>query len=587
MLIRIRATARTAFALSLIMALPALAPAHQEADPASDGIEAAEGKIPPSAVLRAALTATNNNSLRASVSRDSDIIKELVYRHQEEAEGPQRQPYGLSLLDAIEQALRHNYSIQVARYAPDQSFEGITQARAPFDTNLTFRLPQTFNRSTTPSTQQTQGADVITRETFSGGFTWQETLEWGTNYSIQFNSSRSVDNNAFNIFNPSLSSNVLFNVQQQLLRGFGDVNRTGIRVAMNNYEGSLEQFRDTVQTLVLQVYQAYWNLRAQVERVRVQEEAVALAQQQLDRNRIQVEIGTLAPIETVQAETSVANNQLGLVNARLQLENFQDQLKQLINFDLLVDDPFAHDLTPTDEPEVSTAPIDVEEAVRIALERDPQLIQLRYGLTNAQMQLRQARNNLLPQLSVNANVNLQGRGGDRIIRGAFGGEASEIQESGFTTALAQVFSGDFNAWSLGLTLVMPLHNYAAKAGHANASIGERRAFTQVAQREQIVVYTVRNSARQVENLVSQVEVAQRTRELTQRQFDAEQRKFEVGTSTNFQVLQFQDQLRQSQLNELQTILNLQNAIATLEQSKATLLESLGLSIEDAGRGGRR
>ena len=100
------------------------------------------------------------------------------------------------------------------------------------------------------------------------------------------------------------------------------------------------------------------------------------------------------------------------------------------------------------------------------------------------------------------------------------------------------------------------------------------------------MYLVRNAARNVDNLVTQVALARRNAELNQQQLDAEQRKFEVGTSTNFEVLQFQNQLRNAQLTELTTILNLQNAIATLEQNKGTLLESLGVTIDDAGSGRR-
>ena len=130
---------------------------------------------------------------------------------------------------------------------------------------------------------------------------------------------------------------------------------------------------------------------------------------------------------------------------------------------------------PTDEAESTVAPIDVAQAIEVALANDPALIQQRINVRNSGLQLDQARNALLPNLSISAGMNLTGRGGDRIIRGGLGGDVSEIQEAGFTTALAQVFSGDFNAWNIGLNLTFPLHNYSAKAGAARASISERQA----------------------------------------------------------------------------------------------------------------
>ncbi len=585
---RPRTLARPTLALLLVLTLPAIAPAAQQNAPAETPDDPAL-TLPESSILRAALTATGRSSLRAQVSLDSAIIKDLVYGQDQQADpetpGSGRETYELSLLDAVELALRNNLTVQIQRYNPENSYEGIDAARAQFDTNLTFQIPQTFSRSVTGQTVQTAGADVITSESFRGGFTWSENLEWGTNYSVSWNGSRSVNNNQFNTFNPTLTSGLNFSINQPLLRNFGDVNRTGIYVAMNSYESSKEGFRNQVQGIIFQTVNAYWQLRAAIEQISVRQQALDLAEEQLARNNIQVEIGTLAPIETVQAETQAENARLQLVGAQLQLDNALDALKQLVNFDSVVDDPFAFDFVPTDEAESTVAPIDVAQAIEVALANDPALIQQRINVRNSQLQLDQARNALLPDLRITAGMNLTGRGGDRIIRGGLGGDVSEIQEAGFTTALAQVFSGDFNAWNIGLNLTFPLHNYSAKAGAARASISERQARTSLDQRIQAVTYAVRQQVRTVENLARQVQSATLSRQLAERQLNAEQRKFEVGTSTNFQVLTFQNQFSTSQLNELQASLSLQQAIAQLEQVKGTLLQSLGVTIEDAGRGG--
>jgi len=589
-----RKAAPLALAATLVLAATAT-PAALTAAPSSQPAAAGVSIVPTSAIVNAALTVgrqrqqTQGPDLREAASRDSEVIKDLVYNADMPQDAPgQRQPYELSLLDAVELALRNNLSVQVARYSPQNTFQGITSARAPFETNLSFTIPQSFQRGTSPTTNQTQGGDIITQQNLSGGFTWSENLEWGTNYSLRWSSGRNSTNNEFSTFNPSLSSGLSGNIQQNLLRGFGDVNRTGIRIAMNQYDQSIEQFRSSVQNTIAQAVQAYWNLRAQAEVVLVNQEALRLAEQQLARNRIQVEIGTLAPIETVQAETQAANASLSLIQAQNALETAQDTLKELINFDVVADDPFAYDLVASEEPEETVPPIDVAAAIRAALDNDPPLIQQRIGLRSAELSLAQAQNTLLPSLTVNGSFNLQGRGGTRIIRtGGIGGEEVEIIETGFGTAIGQVFSGDFNTWSIGATLSFPLHNYSAKAGAARAEISQRQALTQFEQRRQQVTYNVRQQVRNVENLVRQVETSTLSRELADRQLRAEQRKFEVGTSTNFQVLTFQNQFSSAQLRELQAIISLQTAIAQLELTKGTLLQYFGVQIGDAGTGGGR
>jgi len=491
----------------------------------------------------------------------------------------------LSVLDAVETALRYNLQVQVSRFNQESSFEGIKAAKAPFDPQLSFQLPQSFQRSTSPTTDQTQGADILTSENFSGGFSFNEQLEWGTNWSVNWNGSRNVSNNQFSTVNPTIRSGLSFNVTQPLLRNFGSVNRTGILVARNTYTSSREAFRFQVQNQIQQVYNAYWNLVGAVRQLEVNQEALSLALQQLRRNRIQVDIGTLAPIETVQSEQQTESAKVSVITSQNTLENAQDTLKQLLNLQAVRDDWRRVFIVATDEPDATVDPVDLEEAIATALDNDPNLRQGRIGLESVRLQLDQARNQLLPSVNLNASLNLAGVSGDQIIRsGGFGGGVVDVVEGGFTDALSQVFSGDFNTWSVGLQVQLPLHNWSAEAAHARATISERQQVTSLEQQRQQVVFAVRQAVRNLQNGARQVQAARVARDLAERQLEAENRRFEVGTSTNFQVLQFQRTLNQQQLSELQAIVGLAQARAQLEVAKGTLLDFFGVSIQEAGRG---
>ncbi|MCH7826334.1 MAG: TolC family protein, partial [Acidobacteria bacterium] len=340
----------------MIAVAPAMALAAPSGEPAGSGVP-----VPTAGLVNAALTArmsAQSTSLRDAVSRHSELIKGLVYNRDRGQDAPtQRQAYELSLLDAVEMALRNNLNVQVARYGPESSFHGINSARGAFDATMTFNLPSTFSRGSSPTSNQIAGGDIITQQNLSGGFSWAENLEWGTNYSLSYTSSRNSTNNELQTFNPTLTAGFRGNLTQPLLRNRGDVNRTGIRVAMNSYDSSLEGFRSSVQGILFQTINAYWTLRSATESLRIAEEALDLAQRQLRRNEIQVEIGTLAPIETVQAQTTVAGNEVSLIQAQNRVENAQDALKELLNFAAVVDDPFVYELVPTEEPEQTIAPI--------------------------------------------------------------------------------------------------------------------------------------------------------------------------------------------------------------------------------------
>ncbi len=505
---------------------------------------------------------------------------------QEEAETETEGPVlELGLYEAVEMALRHNLQVRIAAFTPDLQEESITSAKQRFDPTVTFTIPQQFNRSVSQGTNQLSGADVLTSEAISGGFQFSQTLTYGTNWSIAWNSSRNVSNSSFSTFNPRIGANLNLNVTQPLLRNFGkQVNQQPIIVAQNNFESSQEQFRLSVQNIILQVYQAYWELSFAEQDLAVKQQSFELAEQQLERNRIQVEIGTLAPIETIQAEQQVATRRLQLLQAQVAVRDAQDDLKRLLNIDAAHEGGWLVNITPTAELEVDTTPIDVQGAIRKALENDPTLRQRRIDMRSRELNVRVARNQLLPQVNFTGSIQLSGQGGDLLITGGgFGSSALlEVQEGGFGSAVRNMMSGDFRNWTLGLSVSFPLNNWGAKAQHAQALINQRSVVTQIVDREQQVRVDVMKAARQVETGAESVEQSQVARELAERQMDAEERKFAVGTTTNFQVLEFQRQLADAQSAELRAVINYVTALARLEQAKGTLLAALRVSIGMAG-----
>lgn len=495
-----------------------------------------------------------------------------------------RPPLELSLHEAIEMALRHNLQVQIQAFTPDAREEQIMASRARFDPVATFNVPSGYSRSVSQAPSQLTGAQVLTRETVSGGFSFNHLLEYGTNYTINWTSSRTETNSTFSRFNPQYSAGLTLNVTQPLLRNFGkEVQRQQIIQAQNSYEQSIEQFRQQVQNIVFQVIQAYWNLVTAEENLEVQQLSLDLAQQQLDRNRVQVEIGTLAPIETIQAEQQVASARLALTRSEVTIRDREDDLKRLINVEAASPLGWDVNVVPTSEPPTEVPPVDLEAAIETAMDNDPQLRQQRIGLDTQQLNVDVARNQLLPQLNLTGNVNLTGEGGPLIISSGFGSEqVLEIIPGGYGDALSNLFSGDFRNWQVGLQLQFPINNWAARAQHAQAIISERTTLTQIADREQALRVEVMQAARAVQSGVQQVAQARTATELARRSLDAEQRKFAVGSSTNFQVLEFQRQLSNAQIQELQAITALATAIAQLEQAKGTLLESLGFDIRMAG-----
>lgn len=502
-------------------------------------------------------------------------------------DSPARPVLELDLFEAMETVLRYNLQVQIASFTPASQRENIRSARQRFDPTLRVDLPQQFQRQSQQQASQLSGADVLTSQSVAGGFTFRNTLEYGTDWSIAWNTNRRATNNSFSTLNPLINSNLTLSVTQPLLRGFGkENNRSQIVVAQNNHKQSEEQFRNSVQNTLFLAYQSYWELVFAGRDHEVKSLSLELAREQLARNRIQVEIGTLAPIETIQAEQQVATRELQLLQAEVALRDREDDLKRILNIDAASEYGWDVSIVPTAEPEVNSDPIDVAAAIRSAMENDPVLRQRQIDLMSSELNLKVARNQLLPDVSFTGGITLTGQGGNRIITsgGGLGGGGGilEVQPGGFQDSLSNLFSADFRNWSVGLSVSFPLNNWGAKAQHAQAVINERSVRTQIVDREQELRVEVLKAARQVETGAQQVEQSRIARELAERQLDAEQRKFAVGTTTNFQVLDFQRQLADAQSAELRSAINYMNSLARLEQAKGTILDAMQVRLEMAG-----
>src|SRR5438445_8520679 len=201
---------------------------------------------------------------------------------------------------------------------------GAGAAIPAFDPLVTSTLQ--LDNNTTQSTSAFSGVPFTTQKTGTVNFAYQQGFHWGTNLSLGFNNSRTTTNQPFSLLSPSLSSGFRFTLTQPLLQGLGFVPNTRfIHIAKNNREISDVAFRLQVITSVDQIQNIYWDLTNAYENVKVQRDSLALAQKTLEDNKKQVQIGTLAPIEVVRAESVVATNQQALIVAQTNL-----QLQQLL-----------------------------------------------------------------------------------------------------------------------------------------------------------------------------------------------------------------------------------------------------------------
>lgn len=489
----------------------------------------------------------------------------------------------LSINDLITLTLENNLDITVNRLAPVTSDYAILTNYRPFEPTL--RLGASVTRNTTQSQTQLTGVDSVSQLTHNFVVGFAKTLQTGTDLAVDFNMTRSSSNNAFNTFNPSWVGSVRYSFTQRMLNGFGrSVNTRSIRVAQNNKTISEAQFETQVIDLVTRAQKSYWDLVFTAEDLKVKQMSLDLAEKTLRDNERQVEVGTLARIDLVQAKSQVASRREELIVSDYTQTQIQDQIKKLLSKQ---PDPglVLAKVSPTqslERPEPQDI-LPVENAIRVALENRPELRQAKLQLTNSEIEIQYAKNQLLPTLDISADYVQNGVGGTQTIRSGFGPTAPIVAviPGGIGDAFDQIFRSRTGGYTVGFNLQIPLSNRSQQAEYSRVATVKRSTEENIKALEQQIALEVRNAVTAIEMNKARIDAAQASRQLAEEQYMAEQRKFELGASTVRFVLEEQTNLEQAQTNENAAIVNYQKAIVDYDRALGVTLKKNNINIETA------
>ena len=313
------------------------------------------------------------------------------------------------------------------------------------------------------------------------------------------------------------------------------------------------RLRATVTQTLANVRNAYWDLVFARSAVDVAQRALQLADKLVEDNKARVEVGTLAPLDIVQAEAESANRRQAVALAEATLQTAELALKRFIVSG--TEDPlWRQELRPVDLPSLEPAPTDIEGAVRRSLERRTDLVSARKNLQSSDISLRYFRNETLPEVDLDRQLRSQGIGGTSFRRDrARRQHHRHDSRAAITDALRLLTNRDYPNWNLQFNVSYNLFGSQADAQYARARVQRNQSQARLRALELQVATEVTNAALSVQSNLKRVEAAVAARELAEKRLEAEQSKFEVGMSTNFFVVQAQRDLRDAQNVELRAL----------------------------------
>jgi outer membrane protein TolC len=438
-----------------------------------------------------------------------------------------------------------------------------------------------WNNASTPNNFATltgvavEGSHLAEYSTFFGkGFFT------GTSIIASMSGSRSSTNSTSSLFNPSVPTTLQVGFNQHLLKGFGRrANAVFIRIANNDLSVADSVFRQQVITTIAAVLNAYYTLLADRDQVRVAQSAVDYSQKLVEDDRKQVQIGTLAPLDVVQAESELASDQQQLIVAQTTYLQQQEVIKTLISKrvtpTLAVVQLDATDNLP--EPKSNDIP-SLEKALTTALKKRPELEQDELNLRNQDYTIQSNRNGLLPTLDAFATYQSNG------LAGVPFATLVPTGTGGLGDSLSQVFVGKYPSYSVGLTLQIPIGNRVQQANAAQAVVELHEMQTSLQNQKNQIEQDVRNAEIAVTQAKAQIDAAIKAKDYAQQALDAENKKLRLGVSTTLNVILLQRDLITAEGNLAKARQAYAQSLVQYHQATGTILDAHNIVLTDPGNG---
>ncbi len=518
-------------------------------------------------------------------------------------------PLHLSLEEAITLGLKNNLNVEVERHAPLIAFHEREIARGAYDPVLGLDLGYQSNE--TPIASSLQTASMLIERTVAGQIGLSGLIPlWGATYSLGYSGNSLESTSNIQALSPEYRSGLLARLTAPLLRNFiWNEPWTQVKATRLAHRQALEQLREALMNTVRDTENAYWNLVAAQERLRVANKSLEATKALLEQTQVQYEVGVVSKVEVTEARAGVAERELNQIQADNALRAAQDRLVDLV---------YGRALQPLTELEVipseraddyTVFEIDREQAAEKAFKNRPELAAAHKEIERQKVLLQFAQNQRLPQLDVEVNYGLQGLAGqenpgrsdfnasDRALVNSIN---SSIVPLGATpipapqprapldvdrrySATDDLFFDGAGAqqWGVKGIFSVPLGNRRARHAVSQQELALRRSRTQLKRLEQGVVLEIREATRRISSALQGIEAAERRRQAVEEQFEAERIRLEAGESTPFDVLQRERDLVDAESQKIEALRSYRDSVTALHRAQGTTLFSHNILFEEA------
>lgn len=466
----------------------------------------------------------------------------------------------LTLEEAVELALTHNLDIALQRELVITSIAQLLQAEGTFDPewNTGYTYAEDTRSLDAEGSVAAGGLDTVRSESTAANLAVGGLLPVSTRYAANIRNRSSAD--TFNDFDEEYTATAGISLIQPLLRGRGpELTQMGIRIASRGITLSELEFQNQVESILLRLEQAYWDLQRAHRDLSVRKKSVEAAESLLAQVEARIDAQAASVADRVQAESGLAQRRIGVLEAERNLELQDRILKDLLLPDLRTATAL---LDPVDEPDLDlTLPV-YEEILAQAEANRPEFEQARLQIANTEDELQRVRNDRLPQLDLEGSLGINGVGGS------------------FGSALDDGREADNNNWSLGVVLRTPWPNRKARAALSIQESELRRELIQAQKTQRQIQLEVDEIYDRIRSSTEQLHAREIAVDFARLSLENEKAKYEVGTATVHDLLLLETELQEAALGLYQATAEHRKHQVTLRRVTGTLLEHWNIDLAE-------
>jgi outer membrane protein TolC len=489
----------------------------------------------------------------------------------------------LTLADAIALALEKNADVVVERESVNIAEANVLRANAAYEPMLRgdARLRKHIDPVNSVLSGAPEGELAPTVRSVQTSASLVQLLPTGATVSVFSGVSRDETNSFFALLTPSWSTSLGAEVRQPLLQNRRtDPARRAIRIARVDRTGALSSLRRTASEVTAAVERAYWTLVAARRDVAGRESPVTGAEKQREDTRVRIEAGTQAEADVAQTTAEVERRRGDVMVARENVIRAENALRNLIARD--AGDPiWERALVPADPPHAKHERVDTATAIARAVQNRPELEELAGRIERQDVEIGAALDRVRPQLDLVASYNGRGLAGTRNpdAFSPFGPiTISDDIRGGLGQSLRTIGEHEFPDAAVGVSLVIPIGNTAARQDVAIARALRRQSSATLEGARQRVALEVRNAIASLDSAEQRIEAARAAIDAAEVQLQAEHDRFEAGTSNTFFILTRQNELAAARLAETVALTDQRKAETELARAMGTLLDERNIEV---------